>query len=214
MVTQNLEQVIRCNINSCISKWHVNFTDGSMAPLVCLICDRFIIPDSNKVFSLEKLNNYQQLFHPDPSFELSDALKECYRIQLPNIQHIPLQIQETLQIENCLLSPRSCYVTNSDGEEGYNICHQCHQSVSFGHRPKFCMANNYCFGSPPPCLTSLTAIERAVITPVKTFGYCFSYTGGQHIELQGSLSYYKRSTDHIVQAIGFPTTFHHHLTLT
>ena len=57
--------------------------------------------------------------------------------------------------------------------------------------PKFAIANNYCFGTPPACLTELTEVELAMLTPIKTYGYCFSYTGGIKKQLSGSLSYYK-----------------------
>ena len=65
--------------------------------------------------------------------------------------------------------------------------------------PKFCIANSYCFGTTPDCLLQLTDIELAMITPVKTYGYCFSYTGGVQKQLKGSLSYYKISKDSIMQ---------------
>jgi hypothetical protein len=121
---------------------------------------------------------------------------------LPDNIHLSDYVQNNLQIEKCLLSPRSCYFIFDEGEDGFNICSICHKAISQGYRPKFCIANNYCFGTPPKCLTCLTEIERAVITPVKTFGYCFSYTGGQHIQLQGSLSYFKMAKEHIIEAMG------------
>ena len=39
-----------------------------------------------------------------------------------------------------------------------------------------------------------------MITPVKIFGYCFSYTGGIQKQLKGSLSYYKVKIESIVQS--------------
>ena len=39
-----------------------------------------------------------------------------------------------------------------------------------------------------------------MITPVKTFGYCFSYTGGIQKQLRGSLSYYKVKIESIAQS--------------
>ena len=66
--------------------------------------------------------------------------------------------------------------------------------------PRFAIANNYCFGTPPVCLVELTEIERALLTPVKSYGYCFSYTGGQCQNLEGSLSYFKVNIESIVKA--------------
>ena len=39
-----------------------------------------------------------------------------------------------------------------------------------------------------------------MITPVRTFGYCFSYTGGIQKQLKGSLSYYKIKFESIVRS--------------
>ena len=39
-----------------------------------------------------------------------------------------------------------------------------------------------------------------MITPVRTFGYCFSYTGGIQKQLKGSLSYYKVQFESIVRS--------------
>ena len=52
-----------------------------------------------------------------------------------------------------------------------------------------------------------------MITPVRTFGYCFSYTGGIQKQLKGSLSYYKIKFESIVrsalhfEALGLTNTF-------
>lgn len=67
--------------------------------------------------------------------------------------------------------------------------------------PKFAVANNYSFGTPPQCLLDLNDIELAMLTPVKTYGYCFSYTGGVQKQLKGSLSYYKVKTESVVRSV-------------
>jgi hypothetical protein len=40
-----------------------------------------------------------------------------------------------------------------------------------------------------------------MLTPVKTYGYCFCYTNGVQKELKGTLSYYKVSIDGIAHAV-------------
>jgi len=67
--------------------------------------------------------------------------------------------------------------------------------------PKFAIANSYCFGNPPSCLLELTEVELAVLTPVRTHGCCFSYTGGVSKQLKGSLSYFKRKIPSIVNSV-------------
>jgi len=40
-----------------------------------------------------------------------------------------------------------------------------------------------------------------MLTPVKTHGFCFSYTGGVQKKLKGSLSYYKVDMGSIARAM-------------
>lgn len=101
-----------------------------------------------------------------------------------------------------LLSPRGCYVRKKSGQrsEGFAVCNCCKMSLGKGMMPRFAIANNFAFGTPPQCLLELTEVELAMVTPVKTYGYCFSYTGGQNKQLKGSLSYYKVEMESIARA--------------
>ena len=105
-------------------------------------------------------------------------------------------------MDDMLLSPRSPFLKFSDRRKknGFCVCAKCQYSLSCNEMPRFAIANNYCVGTPPPCLKELTEVELAMLTPVKTFGYCFSYTGGQNKQLQGSLSYFKVEIESIVRA--------------
>ena len=114
-------------------------------------------------------------------------------------------------VQQLLLSPRASYfnrprATYSEHEdrcyaEGFSVCASCKCSLQQHQMPKFAIANNYCFGTPPQCLIELTDVELAMLTPVKTYGYCFSYTGGPQKQLKGSLSYYKVNIDSIVRSV-------------
>jgi hypothetical protein len=85
--------------------------------------------------------------------------------------------------------------------EEFTVCSCCKTSLQQGRIPKYAIANNYCFGRPPQCLYDLTDIELVMLTPVKTYGYCFCYTSGVQKELKGSLSYYNISIDGIACAV-------------
>jgi hypothetical protein len=67
--------------------------------------------------------------------------------------------------------------------------------------PTYAIVNNYCFGEPPQCLLELTDLELAYVTPVKVFGYCFSYTGGKQRCIKGSLSYMRVEPKSIVSGM-------------
>jgi len=105
-------------------------------------------------------------------------------------------------MNDMLLSPRSSYLKFNDGRKknGFCVCRKCNHSLNCKEMPRFAIANNYCFGTPPACLMELTEIERAMLTPVKSYGYCFSYTGGRCRNLEGSLSYFKVNIESIVRA--------------
>jgi hypothetical protein len=47
----------------------------------------------------------------------------------------------------------------------------------------------------------LTDVELAVLTPVKTHGYCFTYKGGKRKKLEGSLSYFKVDMNSIARSV-------------
>jgi len=132
--------------------------------------------------------------------DLPRSLIDCYQVQCP-VRYVPQNNQ--FNIRNIMLSPRATYLANNDGRvcDGFSACEECHKFFAHGHFPKFCIANNYFFGTTPECLLALSDIELALITPVKTHGYCFSYTGGKQKQLKGSLSYYKVKIDSIVRAV-------------
>lgn len=191
---------VKSNINYNIQQWHEKTADGDFKAIVCVICDRFILPNYKRNLSLQTLNKCQELLYPDPEFCLSEEILQSYRVSFPDVE-ISVDIVNSLQIQYCLLSPRSFYNSSNFEVHGFNICKTCDDCLKKNKRPKFCIANNFCFGDPPLCLVELTEVERAVITPVKTHGFCFCYTGGQKLKLQGSLSYYKVETKTILTSI-------------
>jgi len=65
--------------------------------------------------------------------------------------------------------------------------------------PKWAIANGYFFGTPPTCITDFSEMERAFISPVKTFGYIYIWTGGPNQKLKGTLAFYKRNSESIAR---------------
>jgi hypothetical protein len=147
------------------------------------------------------LAKHQEKLKPNNTTSVSPLLAECYQVCFAG-RYDMMDDDIDFDISDCLLSPRATYIYHSDGRtpSGFSACLHCKKSLSAGYKPKFCIANNYCFGTTPNCLLQLTDIELAMITPVKTYGYCFSYTGGVQKQLKGSLSYYKVAKDSIVRS--------------
>ena len=162
---------VKDNVNINISKW--SYTDNtSYKAIVCIICDRFISPGSEMLLSLDMLAKNQTLFFPQNEFNLDPELISCYRISMPHLT-MDTNIPENLEINKCLLSPRSFYVNSDNDDNGFIICEVCLKCISKKKRPKYCIANNFCFGSPPQCLLQLTDIERIVLSPVKNMHIIF-----------------------------------------
>jgi hypothetical protein len=158
---------------------------GNLRAPVCIICDRFIKPNDVKTITVCMLEKHADKLKPNQITNIPSDLTDCYKIDT------------TSSILNaCLLSPRSTYLNS-----GFTSCITCKQALASQHIPRFCIANNFCFGDTPECLLQLTDIELAMITNVKTFGYCFTYTGGRQKELKGSLSYYKVKKESIVRSL-------------
>jgi hypothetical protein len=174
-------------------------------PYVCLICDEFLKPNEMQRLAVTTLQKTSNLLKPVQWLGVSSCLAQCYRYDgdIGNYNE-PNRDGETLHcaMSEMLLSPRACYIRAESKNDcsGFSCCSTCKYSLQHKRLPCNAIANNYCFGTPPKCLQELTELELALLTPVKTHGYCFSYTGGAQKQLKGSLSYYKVNMQSIARA--------------
>ena len=97
---------------------------------------------------------------------MSKSLKSYYTIK--DLDQLEIDLHTKHQIQDLILSPRSTYIKKYR-KKGFVICQSCNYAYCKGDLPQYSIANNF-FGTPPECLTSLTDIELAMISPVKTFG--------------------------------------------
>ena len=136
----------------------------------------------------------------------SCALRRAYTIDIcqPHSHHHS-HIKDA--IAKLSLSPRATFMPyhsadNPGGrKDGLSCCRSCKGTLQFNRMPTYAIANNYLFGETPQCLKALTDVELAFLTPVKSFGYIFSYTGGEQRNLKGSLSYFKVQIPSIVRSL-------------
>ena len=61
-------------------------------------------------------------------------------------------------------------------------------------------ANNNMYGVPPKYLRDLSQVKAVFISPVRSYGYVFTYMGGKQRQLKGVLSYYKVETESIARS--------------
>ena len=189
---------IRMNVNKRYDDLFWTDSHHKRHPYVCLICDEILKPSELQTLSCQKLRDYSHLLKPQDWNSVSESLHACYMYkgETENGE------TDLSWLRELLLSPRAAYIKRSDRrrKEGFSLCQICKSSLLAYSMPPFAIANNFSFGNPPECLTELTEVELAYLTPVKTHGYIFGYTGGQHKKLKGSLSYYKASIESIVRS--------------
>ena len=101
-----------------------------------------------------------------------------------------------------ILSPHASYVMFEDSRKsrGYTICRQCKYHLCRVEIPTMASANNNMYGVPPKYLRDLSHIEASFISPVRSYGYVFTYTGGKQQQLKGVLSYYKVERESIARS--------------
>ena len=196
--------IITTRINEQFSKlYHIN-DNGDPVPFVCVICDRFLKRSEVNVVTVKLLEKHCMLLHvePDDDQTLSDD-----EIQLPRVLSDEYTVKPSkLTVDNrwlysMLLSPCGTVLNKEDGwkQDGYASCISCKHALERDNMPRFAIANGYWFGATPDFLLALSRIELALLSPVKSFGYCFMYTGGA--QMKGSLSYFKVAHESIARSL-------------
>ena len=190
-------------INEAIRALYIVDANGYCRPIVCIVCDKFVVRTEMETIEIGNIIKHYDLFIPKQEFRLNPSVEDQYTIDVSGAtEDIEALLEEDkLLLSECLLSPRSKYLRYNDERRtsGYPICKKCKNFVTANRLPRYCISNNYAFGKTPNYLSDLTPIELAMITPVHTFGYCFSYTGGKLKQIKGSLSYYKISAETVVE---------------
>ena len=63
------------------------------------------------------------------------------------------------------------------------------RSVSKESIPRHAILNKNYVGAAPKCLTDLNEVELAFLSPVRGYGYCFTYVSGKQRNLKGTLTF-------------------------
>ena len=92
-----------------------------------------------------------------------------------------IESQEKNILQSMILSPCALYVTFEDNRKtsGYTICRQCKYHLCRVDIPTIASVNNNKYGVPPKYLTDLSHVEAASISPVRSYGYVFTFMGGK-----------------------------------
>ena len=220
VVGGSLSEIIRDNINREFMDLFHSAENDSDKPYVCMSCDIFIKRKDVFLISIPSIYHVKNLLTcPDISedfldnededsnpFEVPPELSALYRFRVKHNDRFQRNssfhngTREQEWWKDLYVSPRSQYIINTNGqykhiggdEEGFCICSQCYRNlIHANERPYYSISNNWFFGCPPKVLLDLTEVELGVVTPVRVYGYCYAFTGGEHKEMKGSLSYYQ-----------------------
>ena len=101
------------------------------------------------------------------------------------------------------LSPRGIVKEGSrpNASGVFSCCHECGRSLRGKRTPHFAIVNRNHIGCAPPCLAELTEVELALITPVKGYGYCFTFQGGAQKNLKGTMTFMRVEERRIARAV-------------
>lgn len=194
-------EIIQERINARYDELFRENAEGERCPHVCCICDELFISKSDiKVISVAKLKAGRKAL-------LWETHKDGRR---------PKELEEKYQwcgetkglkgdlsfLKGMALSPRAgTYKVSNHGnaKTGFASCLRCKNAIDQRHLPQFAIVNRNYVGNAPECLTELTQVELALLSPVKNHGYCFSWEGG--IQMSGTLTFLRVEKRGIARAV-------------
>ena len=168
-------------------------------PYVCVACDTFLIFRSKMTIAVSKLCDCHDIL----------AMKDWNRVEKSLCCHyivtdLPdcIESHEQNILQTMILSPCASYVMLEDNRktDGYTICRQCKYHLCRVEIPTMVSANNNMYGLLQKYLRDFSHIEAAFISPVRSYGYVFTYMGGKQWQLKGVLRYYSVEMESIARS--------------
>jgi hypothetical protein len=181
----------------CDELLHVD-GNGELSPCVCTICDKFLHKaEENKRITVGQLHDKKGVLSWEHTMNENapDDVKEYYQWKGDTSLYEPKDdtvIPQNLDfVKDVCLSPRGIlYKPAGKGQKlGFSCCRRCKGDLQAGFVPRHAIVNNNWVGVAPECLRVLTEVELAFLSPVKHYGYCFTWTGGKQKLLKGTLTF-------------------------
>ena len=191
------------SINKSFEKLYYTDEDGIFHPYVCVLCDRFLKFDEVKTIDIATLCSKKKFLRPTDQDNMNSLIQMDYKA---NERY--LEEKEKKDLDELLLSPRAPFINRSNNSSGFCCCRSCEYGVYKNQMPKFAIANGFFFGTPPKELTELNQMELAMLTPVKAWGYCYTYTGGRARNLEGNLTYLPATQKQLVGDLNYQARSH------
>ena len=185
------ENVIQ-RVNKQLDTMYNTCSSGSKhyVPWVCCFCNELILdPNSKSYVKTEQLYQHRALFKwPSTLPQNIKTLQKYYKFNIkndskPNTDRLKRPNMNLHWLSDLVLSPRGCYHKEKKNREGFVSCETCKNSICSGKLPFWSINNQNMVGVAPECLSCLEPVELAMLTPVQTYGYVITYTGGQQKNL-------------------------------
>jgi hypothetical protein len=195
------------NAVKCLHRTKDSTNDRMHQMPVCLVCDRFIIgADCVHQMSAKTVKKHTNVLS-------SQSLEEFQNSPI----HTELKRQYSVRgLPGLLLSPRA-----RKGRLGYSTCSDCFYDLKYKKPkntkpPKLSIANGFVIGAFPNKIKiasgpnkgmmrnidvenedQVSEIMRALVSPVRPYGYVIAYTGGKHQSIKGHYQFFEMNTEKI-----------------
>ena len=203
------EEEIQNRINEKLDKLTCETKDKERKPYACIFCDEYLLKeDDMQNVTLKALEKARDIYL---WANVKDARRtkelEAYYTWNGNRNGCTSNLDF---LKGMCLSPRAQLESSGNGRRGFGFksCQRCYLNSlksSKGDKkflPRHAILNRNYNGAAPKCLMDLTEVELAFLTPVKNYGYCFTWRGGKKDVMKGSLSFMKVKPKAIGNGIG------------
>ena len=185
---------VKERINERVNELYNTNADGDLIPYVCAVCDEFILSRNEiDVLSIAKMKASCKLLSWSSNFsgeERIGAIEAFYKF--PEYDDLPRQERRSW-LDEMALSPRgSLKQMHVRQARGFVVCKRCRECLCKKRGPVMppnAIANKKHVGCPPQELLELNDIERSFLTPIRSYGYFFTFEGGHMKQMRGSMTF-------------------------
>ena len=193
---------VKSRINNRMDNLYARDEYDELIPYVCSICDEFLFKKKDIcVVSVQKMKKASELLSWSKNFherERIKALEQYYRF--PSV--VQLDESERAWLDKMALSPRgSMFRLSRHSSFGFVACERCKEAIDSEYMPLYAIANHNHVGCPPRELLELNDIERAFLTPIRSYGYFFSFEGGHMQQMKGSMTFMRVQERKLTEAV-------------
>ncbi len=178
--------------------------NGDRMPFVCCICDEFILKSYEKsevTFAAMQKMQSVLCWKNMPDNRRAKELEQYF--QFDTSKSVLDSRTDFSFLKEMCLSPRGILRKVQRGGSKYKfvVCKRCEGCVKKKTLPRHAILNKNYVGGAPPCLMELTEVELALLSPVRGYGFCFTWVGGRQRSLKGTMTFMRVEKRRIANAV-------------